>query len=480
MAALHDPSAVNDFEPPVPTSLLDALPGLIGLLDQAGRVRYVSWRLAELTGCTPQVMLGQYWWDCPGWNPDDQTIAQLVADVAQAALGATVSHALSIQQSSGDRLVLDVSLAPWTTQDGSIGGLVLCASDRSEQRAGQAALDRSEARFRHVFEGAPDGIAMVDDQGRMALVNGAMERLFGYNRQEMSGQPIEMLIPSRYLPHHRSWRAAYMEAPTTRDMAGRKELYARRKDGSEFPAEIGLNPLRLPEGVFVLATVFDVTRRRADERILQKALAEKTALLNEVHHRVKNNLQVISSLLNLQSRHAPPEARNFLIESQNRVKAMALIHQLVYERHDYANVNLAQYLQRLGKLLHDSMAAQRGQIRIDTQCHGADLLIDLQRAIPCALIVNELVTNAIKHAFPDGRSGEVRIELKQDQDGGGRIIVADDGIGLPESVQLGEVSSLGFQLIPLLVDQLEGQLEVMRTTGTQFTLSFRPIAGDQE
>lgn len=478
MAGRHDlPAQVADG--PVPKSLLDALPGLIGLLDHEGRIRHANPRLASLTGSTSEAMLGQRLWDSPGWCIDAAAATRLMLDFERAAQGTAVSHAATIRQENGDILTLDLSLSPWALPDGQSGGVVLSASDRAEQRAGQAALDRSEARFRHVFEGAPDGIAMVDAQGRMALVNGAMERLFGYSREEMTGQPIEMLIPPRYLPDHHKWRGAYMSAPTTRDMAGRKELYARRKDGSEFPAEIGLNPLRLPEGVFVLATVFDVTRRRADEQILQKALAEKTALLNEVHHRVKNNLQVISSLLNLQSRHAPPEAQAFLIESQNRVKAMALIHQLVYERHDYANVNLAHYLKRLGKLLHDSVTAQRGQIRIDTVCHGADLLIDLQRAIPCALIVNELVTNAIKHAFPDGRQGCICIELNQNEDGTGRIVVSDDGIGLPASARIGEAHSLGFQLIPLLVDQLGGHLDVVRTPGARFTLSFTLVRGEQ-
>jgi PAS domain S-box-containing protein len=371
-------------------------------------------------------------------------------------------------------------LAPLRNAQGNVIQLVASAIDISDRRAGEEALYRSEERFRHVFEGAPDGIAMVDSHGRMVLVNGAMERLFGYSRSEMVGHSIELLIPQRYLPNHHQWRTAYMQEPTTRDMAGRKELYARRKDNSEFAAEIGLNPLRLPDGVFVLATVFDVTKRRADQQTIERALLEKTALLNEVHHRVKNNLQVISSLLNLQSRHAPPEARQLLTESQGRVKAMALIHQLLYERHDYSRVNLAYYLGRLGALLTDSFTEQRGRIVIEQHFDGNETTIDLQRAVPCGLIVNELVTNALKHAFPDGRSGRISISLEQADNGYCRIIVADDGVGLPDAIQLDNATSLGFQLVPLLADQLGGQLSIERTQGTRFILSIPPSTGEDQ
>jgi two-component sensor histidine kinase len=265
-----------------------------------------------------------------------------------------------------------------------------------------------------------------------------------------------------------------MQAPTTRDMAGRRELYALRKDGSEFQAEIGLNALNIVGGEHVLAAIVDVTKRKADQAILEKALGEKTVLLNEVHHRVKNNLQVVCSLLNLQSRTAPADARVMLEDSQKRVKAMALIHQLFYERSDFSTVDLGLYLRRLASLLRESLGEARARVSIEVDA-PSNIIMDLQRSVPCGLLINELVTNAIKHAFPDGRSGAIRVSTELLDPSRARIIVSDNGVGVPPHVTPGdESSSLGFQLIPLFVDQLGGELRLVREAGSRFELYFKP------
>lgn len=460
--------------------VLDALFVFVCQLAPDGTLLDANRAPLEAAGIGIADVRGLKFWDCYWWSHDAALQDQLREAIAQARAGHIVRHDVVVRMRGDSRMTVDFMLAPLCDDDGKIGRLVASGIDISDRRAGEQALRLSEVRFRHVFEGAPDGIAMVDAAGHMVLVNGTMERLFGYSRQELIGQPIEMLIPDRYLPAHHQLRGNYMKDPTSRDMAGRKELYARRKDNSEFPAEIGLNPLRLPDGIYVLATVFDVTKRRADQQTIERALAEKTALLNEVHHRVKNNLQVISSLLSLQSRHATPEAQSLFAESQGRVKAMALIHQLLYERHDFSRVSLAHYMRRLSNLLRESQSVQVGRVSIELACEEEALSIDLQRAVPCGLLVNELVTNALKHAFPDGRTGTVRIVLARDDDGRGRIIVADNGVGLPPHIEPGAGHSLGFQLIPLLVDQLGGELRLVRDAGTRFEVSFPPDSGADE
>ncbi|WP_374509139.1 sensor histidine kinase [Niveibacterium sp.] len=360
------------------------------------------------------------------------------------------------------------SYHPRRSEHGEVVGILAVTRDVTAQRD---ALQESEARFRQAVESAPDGLTMVDAAGLMQLVNSKMEVLFGYSRAELLGQPIDMLMPERSRAHHPALMRGFFANPSVRDMANRRELYARRKDGSEFPVEIGLNPIPASNGQLVLASIADVTARKAAQAQIERALAEKTALLDEVHHRVKNNLQVVSSLLNLQTRSATPEAQAVLAESQRRVRAMALIHQLLYERRDFSEVDLGTYLERLVALLRDSMARGRAGLRLRLEC-SARVVLDLQRAVPCGLVVNELVTNAIKHAFPDNRSGEVLIALQRDADGSGRIIVADDGVGLPPAVQPGDVVTIGFQLLPLLVDQLQGQFFLHRDAGTRFEIVF--------
>ncbi|HLO96719.1 MAG TPA: sensor histidine kinase, partial [Burkholderiaceae bacterium] len=238
--------------------------------------------------------------------------------------------------------------------------------------------------------------------------------------------------------------------------------------------EVGLNPIPGSEPPEVLATVVDIDDRLAAQAQLERALKEKTALLNEVHHRVKNNLQIVSSLLRLQSRHVDEPVRAVLRESQNRVKAMALTHQLLYERSDFSALELGPYLSRLAALLREAYMEPGKDIDMQLDLPGEGLSISLQAAVPCGLIVNELVTNALKHAFSQRSRGLIRIGAARDAQGNFRIEVADDGHGLERLPDLNECQTLGYQLIPLLADQLEARLQLLPGPGTCIRIEFRP------
>ena len=332
-------------------------------------------------------------------------------------------------------------------------------------------LRRSEARFRQVVEGSPGPTALVDRHARITLVNGALEQLFGASREHLIGASIDMLIPPRYREHHGALFLSFFAAPRARDMAGRKALNALRANGEEFPVEIALNPVELGGEPHVIATIIDISATKAAREALERALADKTALLNEVHHRVKNNLQVISSLLNLQRRVAPADAQEFLAESQLRVRAMALIHELLYEQGEAASIGLSDYLQRLVRLLQESAGGVGAVVQLTFRHDGFEVALDPQRAVPCGLLVTELVTNAYKHAFAGRREGRVDVELAP-HGAGARLSVIDDGIGLPAGLGLGGTRSLGFQLIPMLVNQMNASLVTGTGPGCRFDLHF--------
>ena len=268
-------------------------------------------------------------------------------------------------------------------------------------------------------------------------------------------------MPAAVRGAHHAWLAAYFQAPQARDMAARRELFALRRDGTLFPVEIGLNPIDVDGLPHTLATIVDVTERKADRAMIERALAEKTSLLQEVHHRVKNNLQVISSLLSLKARNLAGNERAALDESRHRVQAMALIHQLLYERHDFSGAALAPYLTRLCTLLRESSGRPGVALRLNVVPPADAYALDIERAVPCGLLVNELVTNALKHAFPEGRGGTVDVGLRLADDGICLLTVGDDGVGLPEGVRPGDTTTLGFQLVSLLAEQLGGQLHVL-------------------
>jgi two-component system, sensor histidine kinase PdtaS len=330
-----------------------------------------------------------------------------------------------------------------------------------------------EDSFRRVVEWAPSAMVMIDLEGIIVLVNAQTEKMFDYRRDALIGKPVEILVPERFRQHHRSFRTGYFSDPQPRPMGVGRDLAGCRADGSEFPIEIGLNPIATEAGVMVLASIIDITERQRAQQRLEDALREKTVLLNEVHHRVKNNLQVITSLLNLQADFAAdPRLRAILAESCGRVKAMALTHQLLYERKDFSRLDLGDYLDRLVQSIRSSYRATGDRISLRMVVPEAEVQIDLDRTIPCGLLVNELVSNSFKHAFPEERTGEIVIRIDEEADSQVCLSVADNGIGLPADRELALGSSLGLQLVQLFTEQLHGILTIDRTNGTRFSMCF--------
>ncbi|MFO1250214.1 MAG: PAS domain S-box protein [Inhella sp.] len=198
----------------------------------------------------------------------------------------------------------------------------------------------SEARLHSVFETAPDGLALVDPQGRLSLVNRSLARLFGYTEAELLGRPVADLVGEGDRARHEGLMRSFLRAPEARAMAGKRHVVGRRGDGSPVQIEVALNPVPSAEDPLVLITVSDIGERLRAQAQIQAALHEKTVLLQEVHHRVKNNLQIIASLLSLQSRRMPmPAPRRRCATSQRRVMAMALTHQLLYELNTFPRWN---------------------------------------------------------------------------------------------------------------------------------------------
>jgi PAS domain S-box-containing protein len=222
--------------------------------------------------------------------------------------------------------------------------------------------------------------------------------------------------------------------------------------------------------------LMDITERKLADEHLRSSLAEKEILLKEVHHRVKNNLQIISTLLDLQfEKIADEHSLNALKESQDRIKAMALIHEKLYQSSDLASIDFAEYTEKLAYFLFNSYMADPERITLNIDV--GPLHLDIDRAIPCGLIINELVSNALKHAFPDARQGEISVRLHAGDDGMIRLTVSDNGTGLPPGVDFRETSTLGMQLVILLTKQLAGEIDLCNENGAAFTISFMATPG---
>jgi two-component sensor histidine kinase len=207
---------------------------------------------------------------------------------------------------------------------------------------------------------------------------------------------------------------------------------------------------------------------------LRASLHEKEILLKEIHHRVKNNMQVISSLLSLQSRHLTDKAAiEMFRESQQRIRSMALVHEKLYQSKDLSRIDFSKYIESLIMFLFHSYRVNSDLVRMKTEVRN--VLLDINSAIPCGLIINELVMNALKHAFPGGRKGEIIVSLQPSGDDRFILSVSDDGVGFPAGLDFHKTETLGMQLVTMLVDQLDGTISLERKPGTRFEVVFREL-----
>jgi two-component sensor histidine kinase len=241
-------------------------------------------------------------------------------------------------------------------------------------------------------------------------------------------------------------------------------------DGSPGVAYVVKFPVQGPSGRTLIGSVaIDITERKRAEELIKASLREKEVLLREIHHRVKNNLQIVSTLLDLQSGHTQDAAAiEMFQESRGRVKSMALIHERLYRAQDMSRVDFGEYIRQLTDDLFRTYKVS-GDIRLDLELDIPPLTIDI--AIPCGLLLNELISNCLKHAFANAARGCLSVAFFR-KDGANVLIVADDGAGFPAGADFRNTKSFGLQLVNTLVDQLDGEIFLVTNPGTMFTILF--------
>jgi len=357
-----------------------------------------------------------------------------------------------------------------------------------------------------------DALLLLSPEGRIQRVNQAALRLLGYNESELIDQPFAMLGANIGQDHNpdfsQHWFATLRQTGLVNDF----ETSLKTKGDQNIPVSLSGSIVRnkhsQPEGIVCvgrdlserkraeatlrrahdelelrvqkrtaeLATAngalqIEITERKRAEEQIKASLREKEVLLQEIHHRVKNNLQVISSLLNLQSGYLEcPQASDIFKDSQHRVRSMALIHEKLYRSENLAEIDFGEYIQDLAAYLFRSQNASSRGITLTVQAEH--VFLDVDAAVPCGLIVNELVSNTLKHAFPNGQTGESQIAMRADANHHVTLIVSDNGVGFPPELDFGQTESLGLQLVNTLVDQLDGTIELYHKNGTNFKITF--------
>jgi PAS domain S-box-containing protein len=323
-------------------------------------------------------------------------------------------------------------------------------------------------RLRQLLDGTPITIA-VHQGGRFTYVNEAGARLLGFaSPEKVIGTDI------RHIIHPESLELAtsrIREAEQQKRPLESAEERLRRVDGGIVDVEMHTTGF-LEDGLPSIQVVaVDITRRKEAERQLQALLLEQEFLLREVQHRVKNNLQVVISLVSLQSLHAKElETRKALQEVQDRLQTLALIHQRLEPAPQRSPVDLSHFLEQLAQRLTRSYALDPGQVDLDMRM--APLHMDAETATRLGMLLNELLSNCFKHAFPLGRRGRVEVRLWAEDDGEVHLVVGDDGPGLPPGTSLETATSLGFQILLSLTEQLKGNLRLEEGLGCTFHLRF--------
>ena len=435
--------------------ITDLVPHGIFAKDAVGRYIFANRALADSCGLSVAEVLGK-------------TDLDLVADKAQAEVyraddlaviqsgKAHFIHEEPYTDRSGRTRFLQTTKVPFTVPETGERAVLGAWVDVTERK-------RLEDRFRLVVESAPNAILMVDTSGLIVLANAQAERLFGYSREELMKQRIDNLMPDRFREKHPGFREGYNANPQVRAMGVGRDLFALNKDGAEVPVEIGLTPISAQDGQFVLASIIDISERRRAEDAIRASLREKEVLLKEVHHRVKNNLQIVSSLLNLQAnRVTHPEAVAALSESRNRIRTMALVHEKLYQAEQLGVLDLAEYTRVLANELFSLYANATSGAVMHFQL--TSLMLGIETAIPCSLIVNELLSNVFKYAFPEGRTGIAAVELVREGDNI-RFSVRDNGVGFPAGFVIASSNSMGLQLVQDLARQLGGTFTVESEPG---------------
>ncbi len=357
----------------------------------------------------------------------------------------------------GHRVPVEIGLTPLRTPAGTY--VLASVVDLTERK-------RAEEQFRLAIEAAPNGMMLVDATGCVVLVNAQIEQIFGYPRDELVGRHVDQLLPARFRHGHDGKRASFFGDPRARPMGAGRELFALRKDGREVPVEIGLSPFQTARGQLVLSSIVDITERKQAREALQASLREKETLLKELHHRAKNNLQLIASLLDLASATPGPDV---LKECRDRINSISLVHEKLYQTGTFARIELSDYLRTLGEqVAHAWTRADAPQVVL--RIEADDIELPLETAIPCGLFVNELITNAFKHAFGPDRGGTITVRAAR-TGAQVRLSVEDDGAGMKDGVVRRE-GHIGLELVHALARQLRGDLRFETTAGTRVILSF--------
>ncbi len=416
-----------------------------------------------------------------GKTPEDFLPANAAAIVRQhyqdcIDAGTTITYEECLPFKGKEESWWITTLTPIKDENSRTYRIVGSSVNITEHKSAQKMLELQAVITRTMAE----GICLVRaTDGMIVYANPKFDQMFGYDFGELINQNVTII---NYADEHTSAEQVKAEivAAVIEHGIANYEVRNMKKDGTPLWCSATASIFEHHEyGTVIVCVQQDITEHKKAEEQIKASLAEKEVLLKEIHHRVKNNLGIVSSLLQMQCRRTQdPQATAILRDSQNRIASIALVHEKLYRSEDLANIDFAQYIPDLTTHLFDSYNVSSGSVKLNIQVD--DVSLDIETAIPCGLIINELVSNALKYAFPDNCQGEIKLRLYQEckfslepqQQQTLILIISDNGIGLPQDFHSSKTKTLGITLVYGLVKQLRGSIEINSQQGTEFKITF--------
>ncbi len=457
-------------------SLLDALPHAVYECDTDGRIQFHNRAYSEITGYSSEEISGMHVWDFQVRGPGCD---ELPGFLKQLASEQPDPEPYCCRNLTKDGRIIDVQVDWKYKRDlsGEVTGFACILSDVTERmqserilRQGEEALRESEQRFRNLVRLMPEIVFETDPGGMITFTNENAYDVLGYSQMDLEAgvNALDFIVPE-----HRDRAKANLGRVMAGEDIGVSEYEVLNSDGSRVPVLIRTSR-RVENGKLtgLCGVIVAISERKRMEDDLRQALSDKDLLISEIHHRVKNNLLIIQSLLRLQSGGIEDEtSREYLLASEDRIRVISMIHERLYRSGDPRGLDAKEYIEALAGQLYRRYKANSDVIRLEVDV-SVDR-IDVDTAIPCGLIISELLTNSLKHAFPDGREGTVYIALKHQKDGQSLLSVRDTGVGLSDDLDIEQADTLGMKIVSTLSRQLRGTIDVERLGGVWVRVSFR-------
>jgi PAS domain S-box-containing protein len=377
------------------------------------------------------------------------------------------NHTVLTARDGTRRQVAD-SAAPILAEDDGIIGVVLVFRDVTEEYAVREALRRSEERYRTLYDSIGDAILITDTTRQILECNEAFCRLFGYESSELVGNTTSAIYASED-----EFRSLGSKLATPEPDGFNHVIHFRTKDGRVFPGDTHVFPVTVGDGRIrgFMGIVRDISEQVEAQARIRHLLQDKELLLREVHHRIKNNMNTVAGLLEVQAGHQmPAAAEHQLREARNRILTMMTIYDKLYKSGDFERIDIAGFLTELIREVSESYATEQNAVQVETDIQSFDISSDL--SFPLGIIVNELISNAFKYAFPVGTDGLIRVSGVRRSDGTVVVEVADNGVGLSEDQSSGGQSGFGLTLVRGLAAQAQGTVEVVPGTGTTVVVTL--------